>query len=102
MVGFGRLRGWGPVSTLTLTSQQVQRATLKAKVAAGYLGISYWKLLELVKAGDGPPHIRAGSRILFRVETLDNWLSQQEAASAANGAGAGPGPELTGKIRRLK
>ena len=89
------------MSTLTLTSQQVQRATLKAKEAAGYLGISYWKLLELVKAGDGPPHIRAGNRILFRTETLDAWLSQLEAASGG-GAGPGPGPELTGKIRRLK
>lgn len=71
------------------------RATLKAKEAAHYLGFSYWKLLELVKAGEIPV-IRAGNRLLFRRETLDLWLSQQEAASVE------PGPESVGKIRRLK
>jgi len=49
------------------------RATMQTKPAAEYLGLSYWKLLELVKAGK-VPHIRVGGRILFRRESLDKWL----------------------------
>lgn len=70
------------------------RATLTAREAAAYLGFSYWKLLELVKVGEIPV-IRAGNRLLFRRETLDQWLSQQETASMVE-------PESVGKIRRLK
>jgi len=55
-------------------------STLKAKEAAKYLGISYWKLLEMAKAGE-IPHARAGRLILFRRETLDNWMKIQERAS---------------------
>lgn len=73
------------------------RATLSAKEAAAYVGCSYWKLLEEVKAGN-IPCIRLGNRILFRCQTLDFWLGEQEKASMAK-------PELptvTGGIRRLK
>lgn len=54
--------------------------TLKARQAAAYLGISYWKILDMVKKGE-IPHIRAGKLVLFRRETLDNWLAEQEAAN---------------------
>lgn len=72
------------------------RATLPAKPAAKYIGISYWKLLELAKAGE-LPHIRVGRRLLFRRESLDRWLEQQEAGSVQK-----PEPVARGKIRRLK
>jgi excisionase family DNA binding protein len=55
-------------------------ATFKAKQAAEYIGISYWKILDMVKKGE-IPHIRAGRLVLFRQVTLDNWLQEQEAAS---------------------
>lgn len=72
------------------------RATMQTKPAAEYLGLSYWKLLELVKAGK-VPHIRVGGRILFRRESLDKWLEEQEETSVRKE------PESTsGKIRRLK
>lgn len=54
--------------------------TLKARQAAGYLGISYWKILDMVKKGE-IPHIKAGKLVLFRQETLDRWIMEQEAAS---------------------
>lgn len=72
------------------------RATMQTKPAAEYLGISYWKLLELVKAGK-VPHIRVGGRILFRRESLDKWLEEQEATSVRKEPESRPG-----KIRRLK
>jgi excisionase family DNA binding protein len=72
-----------------------QKATLTAKEASKYLGISYWLLLEMCKRKE-LPHIKAGSRILFRVQSLDEWLLEQEAASLSK-----PEPVI-GKIRRLK
>lgn len=74
----------------------MEKATLPAKVAAEYIGLSYWKLLELAKAG-GVPHIRVCGKILFRRESLDTWLTEQEAASVKPEPVAG-----SGKIRRLK
>ena len=55
----------------------MERQTLTAKEAASYLGISYWLLLELTKRRE-LPYIAAGSRKLFRRESLDRWLSDQE------------------------
>lgn len=74
------------------------KATLTAKQGAEYLGVSYWRLLEMVKGGE-IPHIRVsgGKRILFRKESLDKWLQDQEEASVRRV----PEPS-TGKIRRLK
>ena len=70
------------------------RETLTAKEAAAFLGISTWLLYELVKRKE-IPHSKAGKRILFRRQTLLQWLSAQEQASVA------PEPE-PGKIRRVK
>jgi excisionase family DNA binding protein len=53
---------------------------MKAREAARFLGYGYWKLLEDVKAGL-IPHFRCGNRILFRKNTLLNWLEQQEKQS---------------------
>lgn len=55
---------------------EVSRATMTAKLAAKYIGLSYWKTLELVKASQ-IPHIRISGptgRVLFRKESLDEWL----------------------------
>lgn len=54
--------------------------TLKARQAAEYLGVSYWKILDMVKKGE-IPHIKAGKLVLFRQETLDQWLVEQETQS---------------------
>ena len=56
------------------------KATMKAKEAAEYLNISYWKLMELRKAGK-VPCIELDGLFLFRKETLDQWLTEREAAS---------------------
>ncbi len=56
------------------------KLTLTAKEAAKKMGISYWLLLEMVKRGE-VPHIRAGKRVLFRMESLETWMDDQERAS---------------------
>ena len=57
-----------------------ETVTLKSKAAAQYIGISYWLLLEMTKKGE-LPYIAAGGRKLFRKETLDLWMANQEAQS---------------------
>lgn len=54
--------------------------TISAKMAAKYLNVSYWKILDMAKKNE-VPHIRAGALFLFRKETLDRWIEEQEAAS---------------------
>ncbi len=70
-------------------------STMRAKEAATYLGFSYWKLMELRKAGK-VPSIQLDGLILFRKETLDQWLAEQEAASIKQ-----EDAPMPGKIRRL-
>ena len=60
--------------------QTIQCATLDGKTAAQYLGISYVLTLDLAKKGE-IPCIRAGERYLFRKETLDSWMQEQEKKS---------------------
>ncbi len=62
----------------------MEKVTMSAKQAAGYLGVSYWKILDMAKQGE-IPHIRAGSLVLFRQETLDRWLASQEKESVSEG-----------------
>lgn len=59
---------------------QVIRETYTAKQAAAYIGCSYWKLLEMVKAGQ-IPCIGIGSRKLFRKASLQLWMDNLESVS---------------------
>jgi len=54
--------------------------TLTAKQAAQYLGISYWTILDLARQGK-IRHFRGGNRLLFRLSTLDQWMTEEEEAS---------------------
>lgn len=55
-------------------------ATITAKEAAKYIGISYWLVLDMAKK-NLIPCIHAGDRVLFRKETLDRWMENQETQS---------------------
>lgn len=76
------------------------RATIGSKEAATYVGMSYWKLLEEAKAGR-IPHIRVGSRVLFRRHSLDLWLDEREKESVASKGNVELLP-TSGKIRQLR
>ena len=60
--------------------------TMKAKQAAEYLGISYWKILDLAKK-NMIPHIDCGKK-LFRKESLDKWMAEQENKHSTNAKGS--------------
>lgn len=53
---------------------------LSAKQAANYLGISYWLILELVRKKE-IPHTKLGSKIIFRKDSLNNYLLENELKS---------------------
>jgi len=60
--------------------QKVQRTTLTMKEAAGYLGISYWLINQLVRRRQIPCS-KVGGKFLFRVQMLDEYLSKKEKES---------------------
>jgi hypothetical protein len=60
------------------------KSLLNAREGAEYLGgISYWKFLEMCKAGI-LPNIHLGNRVFVRRETIDEWLLEQEKMSISN------------------
>ena len=70
--------------------------TMTASEAADLLGLSGWTVYDLARRRE-IPHVRIGRRILFRHESLLNWLAEREAASVR------VEPEtVPGGIRRLK
>lgn len=60
--------------------QKVQRTTLTMKEAAEYLGISYWLMNQLVRKKQ-IPCCKVGGKYLFRVNALDEYLSNMEQQS---------------------
>ncbi|MFZ7120722.1 MAG: helix-turn-helix domain-containing protein [Eubacteriaceae bacterium] len=58
----------------------MDRRTLDGKELAEYLGVSYWKVMEMARRGQ-IPCIKIGDRKLFRKETIDKWMDQQEEES---------------------
>lgn len=53
----------------------MERMTVKE--AAKFLGISEFKLYDMVRLKQ-IPHFRIGAKIIFRTETLNNWIEEQE------------------------
>jgi|GEM_PF-1681184 len=79
-----------------LQQARPQRETITAPEAAEVLGLSPWSIYDLVRRRQ-LPHIRIGRRVLFRRESILQWLEAHEQASVA----AEPETER-GRIRRLK
>ena len=63
-----------------MESQKVQRTTLTMKEAAEYLGVSYWLINQLVRRKQIPCS-KVGRKFLFRVQVLDEYLSNKEQES---------------------
>lgn len=55
----------------------MERTTITVYETAEYLGLSVDMIYKLVR-GNRIPHIRIGRRILFKVESIDQWLSDIE------------------------
>lgn len=59
---------------------QIQRTTLTMKETSEYLGISYWLVNQLVRRKE-IPYSKVGGKYLFRVQALDEYLTQKEKES---------------------
>jgi len=59
---------------------EIKSPTLNAKQAARYIGISYWTLLALAREGQ-VKHFKGGNRLLFRQQSLDEWMTTSEEKS---------------------
>lgn len=60
--------------------EKIQRTTLTMREAAEYLGISYWLINQMVRRKQ-IPFCKIGGKYLFRVQALDEYLSNQEKES---------------------
>lgn len=61
----------------------IERTTLTMKEAAEYLGISYWLVNQLVRRKQIPCS-KIGGKFLFRVQALDEYLTEKEKDSMTN------------------
>lgn len=51
--------------------------------AAAYLGVAHFTLAKWRMTGIGPPFLRIGHRIAYRIDDLDSWIvANSERASA--------------------
>ena len=50
---------------------------LSEQEVAESLGLSYWSVRQM-RLQQGLPHFKCGRRVFYRMETVQNWLEQQE------------------------
>lgn len=54
-----------------------QVATLHPDEAADRLGLRPYTLRQMRRRGDGPPYLRIGNRVRYRMVDLADWLTTQ-------------------------
>lgn len=54
---------------------------LRVREAAKLTGIERWRLYEMIKRGQGPPHMRIGRTIRISEVALARWIEEQHAAT---------------------
>lgn len=60
-----------------------QSQTLNTHEAAAYVGLSYSTLTKLRLTGGGPPFIKLGARVVYRISDLDAWLESRKQTSTS-------------------
>ena len=60
-----------------MDNKEIKPVTMTVEETALYIGILYWLLLDMAKRNEIPV-IRCGRRKLFRKETIDKWMTNQE------------------------
>lgn len=58
----------------------IERTTLTAEELSMYLGLSKDYIYKLARAGE-IPNFKIGSRVFFRVTTIEKWLHDKEQES---------------------
>lgn len=63
--------------------EPIKRKTLTVKECATYVGVSVDMIYKMTRE-KAIPHIRVGSRILFRREDIDRWFDEQMVEVVGN------------------
>ncbi|ARF75955.1 DNA-binding protein [Kitasatospora albolonga] len=81
-----------PLPAPTTSSTAVRAAFLTVKDAADYLGLSPHTLYVWRHRRQAPPSFRMGprGRVMYRVEALDAWVSEQEQADSRSNLALNP------------
>ncbi len=79
------------------TPRTHEAAFLKLPKAAEYLGISPNTLYVWRQRRQGPPSFRMGRRVMYRISTLNEWVSLQEQADSRSNEKLNP---LNRKVTR--
>lgn len=70
---------------------------LSERELAFQLGLSPWTVRTL-RLQNGLPHIRTAGRIFYRLQTVQEWFTEQEKVNTRK---VSPEPEQYGKLRRI-
>lgn len=67
-------------------STVVRRGALSPKNAADYLDTTVGSLAQWRHRGEGPPFLRIGRKVVYRVDSLDSYLRDLESKQAGGNA----------------
>lgn len=59
------------------------KTTMSVNEVAEMLNVSTWTIYDMVRRKE-IPHSRVRTRIIFRLDTINNWMTEQEKASFSN------------------
>ena len=63
----------------TVSNDVGELRTLTMEELEAETGIQSWRIRELIKDGNGPPHFRLGRRYRFPLSGVKQWLADQTA-----------------------
>lgn len=61
----------------------MQKAVFGTPEAANYLGFAEQSLRKMRVDGDGPPFVRMGRKVGYRITDLDAWLAARVVTSTS-------------------
>lgn len=75
---------------MTMNAVLVPRL-LRVREAAEMTGLERWRLYDLIKRGEGPPHLRVGRTIRIPDTSLARWVEERAANRGRENAGGAMG-----------
>ena len=67
-----------------METKRREAVVLDTRGGADYLGVSPRTLEGLRVRGGGPPFVKVGGRVVYRVARLEEYLQQQERTSTSD------------------
>lgn len=51
--------------------------TLSVRMLGEAMNLPTWRIYEMLRNGEAPPHFRVGKTFRFRVRDVDGWMTEQ-------------------------